>query len=160
MLWGNISTLDQDKQHWLTIISLRMPNDAFPCLPLQVSSELCHLSYTSCWGTLLAAVVFFFKMSSYSSWHLQFYIWEHRQRSLEVIEFYQVYCFTPSALAEVVIITCYCSTIVRGRRVMKYSWAQPVYIKTRFEQLKIAQSFLPSWKQAAGVLLKCIKPMY
>lgn len=160
MPWVNISTPDHNKWHSLIIISVRMPNTAFPCVPLQVPSELCQSSCTFCWGKLLAAVIFFFKMSSYSSWHLQFYIWEHRQCSLEVIEFYQLYCFTPSAPAEVVIITCYCSTIVRDLRVMIYSWAQPVYIKTRFEQLKITQSFLPSWKHTVGVLLKCIKTMY
>lgn len=160
MPWVNISTLDEDKQHLLAIISLRMPNAAFSCLHWQVPSELCQLIHTSCWVMLLATVIFFSKMSCYSFWHLQFYIWKHRQCSLKVIEFYQVYCFPPSALAEVVIITCYCSTIVRGLRVMKYSWAQPVYIKARFEQLKITQSFLPSWKHTVGVLLKCIKPMH
>lgn len=160
MPWVNISTLDRSGQTAVTynhffeetlLFPVYLSLSAFWALPVEPYLLLRHY---------LAAVIFFFKMSSYSSWHLEFYIWEHRQCSLEVIEFYQIYCFTPSALAEVVIITSYCSTIVRGLRVMKYSWAQPVYIKTRFEQLKITQPFLPSWKHTVGVLLKCIKPMH
>lgn len=151
--------LDQGKQCTLMIISMMTLNTAFPCLLFQLHSELCQFSHTCCWGMLLAAVIFFFKKSTYSSLHLQFYIWKHRQCSLEVTEFYQVYCYTPPALAEVLIITCYCSTTVRGLRVMKYSWTQSVYIKTTSEQLKITQSFLPSWKHLVRVLLECIKPM-